>query len=82
MSSLLKSVDDLDPKNYYAVYGLRDCPDETMPFAGLAFQIVAMNLPFIVVKFVHDNFAPPITLDTRQLLLMQVDDEYAKAQMG
>ena len=47
--------------------------------AGMAFRIVAMNLPFIIGRLASDP-AHPVTLDSRFLTFMRVDDDYVMAQ--
>lgn len=70
---LIVPSDDLNLGQWYAVHS------DTFPFAGMAFRIIAMNLPFVVGRTAC-NPAQPVTIDTRHLALMKVDDEYANAQ--
>ena len=78
-TGLLLSPDDLTKGQHYAVVGCK-CHDNPIPVAGLAFEVKAINLPFIVGKLVSDPQAASVTLDTRFLTFMRVDDEYVEAQ--
>jgi uncharacterized protein YbaR (Trm112 family) len=80
---LLVQADDLEVGQFYAVHGQKnafdgfECPAQN---AGLAFKILAMNLPFVVGKFVCNPACYPYTLDSRFVTLMRVSDEFVKAQ--
>jgi hypothetical protein len=76
---LIVQPDDLNVAEWYTVYGLKDNPKQAVQIAGLAFRIVAMNLPFVIGRPASDP-ANPITLDTRYLTFMRVDDDYVAAQ--
>ena len=78
--SLFVTPDDIDTGSFYAVVGsaLHDTP---VPIAGFAFQVLALNMPFLIGKLVMDPSHPAITLDLRYLTLMRVTNEYVRAQM-
>lgn len=65
--------DDLDLGRWYAVHS------DNFQFAGMAFRIIAMSLPFVVGRTACDP-AHPVTIDTRHLTLMKVDEDFANAQ--
>jgi hypothetical protein len=71
--------DDLNVHEWYTVYGLKDNPKQAVQISGMAFRIVAMNLPFIVGRPASDP-ANAITLDSRYLTFMRVDADYVAAQ--
>jgi len=77
--STIVASDDLDPGQFYAVYGFKGC-DEPCPIAGKAFKLTAIELPFVVGRLVECPHHPPVTLDTRMLDLMRVSEEFVKAQ--
>jgi len=72
--------DDLEVGQYYAVLGLRNGSEESVQIAGMAFRLLAINLPFIVGKLASDPSHPPLTFDVRFLTLMRVTDDYVNAQ--
>jgi hypothetical protein len=81
LNSLIVPTDDIEVNGWYAVLGLRGQEDkQCLPFAGEPFQVVAMNLPFLVAKFAKVPDQPAGTLDTRFLSLMKVSPEYIRAQ--
>jgi hypothetical protein len=51
-----------------------------VPIAGMAFRLLALNLPFVVGKLAADPTNPSLTFDARLLTFMRVTDEYVKAQ--
>jgi len=75
---LLVHPDDLEIGEYYAVYGLKN--GEAAQISGMAFKLLAMNLPFIVGKLAHDPAHPPLTFDARFLEFIRVSDDYVTAQ--
>lgn len=75
----LLMADDLQVGQFYAVYGAK-YGDGPLPINGLAWQCKAINLPFVVGKLVIDPCMPSVTLDVRYHELMQVSEEYVKAQ--
>ena len=77
---LVVHPDDLEVGQSYAVYGLKGGPAEPVPVAGMAFELQAMNLPFLVGKLAADSAHPPLTFDTRFLTFMKVTEEYVQAQ--
>jgi len=72
--------DDFEVGQYYAVHGLKNDSEEAVPIAGMAFKLLAMNLPFVVGKLAHDPTHPAVTFDSRFLTFMRVTDEYVNAQ--
>lgn len=78
--SLYVECDDLTVGEYYAVVGCK-AHDSPLPIAGLAFQVKAINMPFLVGKLVMDPAHAPITLDLRFLHLMRCSTEFVTAQM-
>jgi len=77
---LLIQPDDFQVGRFYAVYGLKDGPQEPLPVAGMAFRLHAVNLPFVVGKLVSDPDHPPLTFDVRFLTFMPVSDDFVQAQ--
>jgi hypothetical protein len=77
---LLVQADDLELGQYYAVHSLKKDPSEPLPFAGQAFRLSALNLPFLIGKVVCNTEHPPVTLDVRFLNFLAVSPEYVKAQ--
>lgn len=75
---LIVPPDDLAVGEWYSVYGLKHS-GEPIQVAGMAFRIVAMNLPYIVGRLASDP-AHPVTFDSRFLTFMRVDDNYVMAQ--
>lgn len=73
-------ADDLEIGEFYAVYGLKRDSDEPVQISGMAFELLAMNLPFIVGKLAYDPAHPPLTFDTRFMTFMRVTPEYVQAQ--
>jgi len=78
-TGLLVPSDDLTLGEWYAVYGLKADSDRPVQIAGMAFRIVAMNLPFIIGRLATDP-ANPVTFDSRYLSFMRVSQEYAVEQ--
>jgi hypothetical protein len=82
-TGLIVLADDLDVGRYYAIYGQKnafdgiECPPQ---WAGLAFKLLAMNLPFVVGKFVCNPACYPYTFDSRDVTFMRVSDDFVKAQ--
>ena len=81
-SGLLVQADDLELGQFYAVHGLKNGSVEPVQVAGMAFKLLAMNLPFIVGKLACDAAHPPLTFDARFLTFMRVTDEYVNAQQA
>lgn len=80
-NGLFVQADDLEVGKYYAVHGEKDCPDQPLPVAGMAFKVLAMNFPFIVGKLACDPAnQPSVTFDVRFLNFMKVSDDYVQAQ--
>jgi hypothetical protein len=79
-TGLIVHPDDLEVGKSYAVYGLKNGSEEPVPISGMAFKLLAMNLPFLVGKLVSDPDHPPLTFDSRFLTFMKVSDEYMNAQ--
>jgi hypothetical protein len=77
---LIVQPDDLELRRFYAVYGTKVGPEQPVPVAGMAFELLAVNLPFVVGKLTADPTHPPLTLDVRYLTFMRVSDDYVQAQ--
>jgi hypothetical protein len=76
---LLVQADDLEVGHFYAVYGSKNDPDEPIQISGMAFRLMAVNLPFVVGRLVS-NPNPPLTFDSRFLTFMRVSEDYVMAQ--
>jgi hypothetical protein len=76
---LLVQADDLEVGQFYAVYGSKNDPDEPIQISGMAFRLMAVNLPFVVGRLVS-NPNPPLTFDSRFLTFMRVSEDYVLAQ--
>lgn len=76
---LLVQADDLEVGHFYAVYGSKIDPDEPIQISGMAFRLMAVNLPFVVGRLVS-NPNPPLTFDSRFLTFMRVSEDYVMAQ--
>jgi len=79
-AGMLVQPDDFAIGDFYAIYGLKHETEEPLQIAGMAFKLLALNLPFMVGKLAHDPAHPPLTFDTRFLNVMRVSDDYVKAQ--
>ncbi|MEI7684848.1 MAG: hypothetical protein WCL32_07450 [Planctomycetota bacterium] len=77
---LVVEPDDLQVDHYYAVLGGKNGSDDPHNITGIAFRILAINLPFLVGKVAQDPNVPPITADTRYLTFMKVSPEFVNAQ--
>ena len=77
--SVIVQPDDLQVGTYYAVYGAKGI-HEPVPIAGEAFQVKAINLPFVVGRMVNPQAPPAVTFDVRYLDFMRITEDYAKAQ--
>jgi hypothetical protein len=77
---LLIQPDDLQIGEFYAVHGLKNGSEEPIQVSGMAFKLMAMNLPFVVGKLAADPAHPPMTFDARFLTFMRVSDEFVQAQ--
>lgn len=77
-TGLIVQPDDLNIGEWYTVLGMKNEMD-AFPYAGMAFRITAMNLPFIVGRPAIDP-PHPITIDSRYMNLMKVSDDYVMAQ--
>ena len=78
-TGLILSPDDLTVGEYFAVVGCK-CHDNPVPIGGMAFEVKAINLPYLVGKLVCDPQAPTVTLDARFLNFMRVDEAFVEAQ--
>jgi hypothetical protein len=76
---LLLAPDDLAVGRFIAVHSIKGS-SQLLPFFGLASEVMAINLPFVIVRPVggHD----PATVDVRYVNLMPVTDDYVRAQVG
>lgn len=72
--------DDLEVGQHYAVLGLKHQNNEGVQIAGMAFQLKALALPFVVGKLECDPTHGPVTFDSRVLTFMRVPAEYVQAQ--
>ena len=77
---LLIQPDDLQIGECYAVYGLKNGSEQPVPIAGMAFKLVAMNLPFLVGRSAANPALEPVTFDTRFLSFMRVGQDFVTAQ--
>ena len=81
---LLLAPDDLAVGRFVAVHSLKGVivTEVAGPLAlfGDAAVITAINLPFVVARFVASNNI--VTLDVRHINLMPVTDDFVRAQTG
>ena len=77
--SLILAADDLHVAQHVAIHSWRN---GRCHWLGDALEIKAACLPYLVVKFVSQQDWPSVTLDTRQVNLMQVSPEFVAAQLG
>ncbi len=77
---LIAQADDFNVGEWLAVLGLKNGSPKAVPIAGMAFRIVAMNLPFVIGRLASDPAHPPITFDSRYLSFMRVSDDFVMAQ--
>lgn len=77
---MIVQADDLEVGQFFAVHGLKNGNDQPVQVAGMAFKLLAMNLPFVVGKLACDPDHGPLTFDTRFLNFMRVTPEYVHAQ--
>ena len=76
---LMIQADDLQVGQHAAIHSWRDGKSHWL---GDALETKAICLPYIVVRFVSQQEWPAVTLDTRQVNLMQVSPEFVQAQLG
>lgn len=76
-NGLLLAPDDLEVGKFIAVHSVKDS-DQPLPFFGIASEIRAIDLPFVVVKPVGNH--ETATIDVRYLNLMPVTQEFVQAQ--
>lgn len=76
---LLLAADDLEVGKHIAVHSVKWTKDP-MPFFGVASEVKAINLPFVIVQPVGST--ETATLDVRYLNLMPVTDEFVRAQQS
>lgn len=79
-TGLIVQPDDLEVGAFYTVLGLKCGSDEPVQIAGMAFKLLAVNLPFLVGKLAYDPTHPPLTFDARFVTFMRVTPDYVKAQ--
>jgi hypothetical protein len=80
---LIVQPDDLEVGQYYAIHGQKNTFDGfewPAQCAGFAFQLLAINLPFVVGKMVCNPAICPYTFDSRFVTFMRVTDDFVKAQ--
>jgi hypothetical protein len=70
--------DDLARGQHICVHSRTD--GEYFPGAGLALKVLAVHLPFVVVKPLWNRFYPPWTFNVADYRLMKVSEEFAQAQ--
>ena len=74
---LLLAPDDLTVGKYVAIHSLKGS-SQSSPYFGHASEVMAINLPFVVVRSVGDH--ETATVDVRYLNLMAVTDDFVRAQ--
>jgi hypothetical protein len=74
---LLLAPDDLMVGKFIAVHSLKRS-SQPLPYFGHASEVMAINLPFVIVRPVGGH--APATLDVRYVNLMSVTDDYVRAQ--
>lgn len=79
-TGLIVQPDDLEIGEFYAVYGLKSGSSKPVQISGMAFKLLAMNLPFLVGKLAYDPAHPPLTFDSRFMTFMRVTPDYVQAQ--
>jgi [CysO sulfur-carrier protein]-S-L-cysteine hydrolase len=82
-TGLIVQPDDLEIGQYYAIHSNKhafDGVEYPAQNAGLVFRLLAINLPFVVGKFVCNPACYPFTFDCRWFTFMRVSDEFVKAQ--
>jgi hypothetical protein len=79
-TGLIVQPDDLTVNEWYAVYSLKRDSEEPAQISGMAFKLLAMNLPFIVGKLAYDPAHPPLTFDARYVNFMRATPDYVQAQ--
>jgi hypothetical protein len=72
--------DDLERGQYICVHSRTD--GEYFPGEGLALKVLAMHLPFVVVKPLWNQFHPPWTFNVADYRLIKVSEEFAHAQQA
>ena len=77
LKGLLLAPDDLEVGQFIAVHSLKGS-NEILGCFGMASEIRAINLPYIVVRFVSGGEIE--TMDVRYLNLMPVTQEFVQAQ--
>lgn len=79
-TGVVVAEDDLEVGEHYAVLGLKRGSDEPLQIAGMAFKLLAVNLPFLVGKLAYDPALTPLTFDARFVTFMRVTPDYVHAQ--
>ena len=77
---LLVQADDFEVGNYYLIHSHKQT-HRPLPGMGLAFKVVALNLPYIAAEFVTQPQSGTATLDVRYVNLMKANEDFVKAQM-
>jgi hypothetical protein len=75
---LLLAPDDLTVGKYVAIHSVKGEVAGPLALFGDAAVITAINLPFVVARFVASNNI--VTLDVRHINLMPVTDDFVRAQ--
>jgi hypothetical protein len=76
--SLFLYPDDLERGQYICVHSRTD--SQYFAGEGLALKVLAVSLPFVVVKPLWNRFHPPWTFNVADYRLMKVSEEFAQAQ--
>lgn len=78
--SLIVEQDDLSIHEHYMAHSWKFDTHKPIPIGGMAFELTAMQRPFVIGKLVCDEEHPAITIDLRSVNLMKASPEYVKAQ--
>ena len=76
---LLLAPDDLTVGKYVAIHSAKGS-NVTLAFSGVASEVMAINLPFVVLRPGYSEGT--ITEDVRHVNLMAVTDDFVRAQTG
>ena len=74
---LLLAPDDLTVGKYVAIHNAKGS-NVTLAFSGVASEVMAINLPFVVLRPGYSEGT--ITEDVRHVNLMAVTDDFVRAQ--
>lgn len=76
--SLFLYPDDLEPGQLLCIHSRSD--DEDFPGAGHALKVLAVQLPFVVVKPLGNPCYPPAIFNVADFRLMKISEQFARAQ--